>query len=52
VPDVPAGAHAACAGKAPGSAVTYTIGKGEYMRGVCEREDGKMAFMMRVYHLD
>jgi hypothetical protein len=52
IPDVPAAAHAACADKAPGSTVTYSMGKGEYMRGVCEREDGKMAFMLRAYHKD
>lgn len=52
VPDVPAAAHAACAGKAPGTGLTYTIGQGEYMRGVCEREDGKMQFMLRVYHAE
>jgi hypothetical protein len=52
VPDIPADAHAACAGKTPGSELTYTISKGEYMRGVCEREDGKMAFVMQVYHQD
>jgi hypothetical protein len=52
LPEVPAGAHAACAGKAVGSEVTYTIRQGEYMRGVCEREDGKMVFQLRLYHLD
>jgi hypothetical protein len=51
-PDVPAAAHAACAGKAPGTELTYTVSKGEYMRGVCEREDGKMVFVMQVYHQD
>jgi hypothetical protein len=52
LPEVPAGAHAACAGKAVGSEVTYTIKPGEYMRGMCEREDGKMVFELRLYHLD
>lgn len=52
VPDVPAAAHAACAGKPEGAAVTYNIGQGEWMRGKCEREDGKMVFVLRQYHLD
>lgn len=52
VPDVPAAAHAACAGKAEGSELTYTIRPGEWMRGVCEREGKRMAFMMRHYHAD
>jgi hypothetical protein len=52
IPDVPAGAHAACAGKAPGAEITFTIRQGEYMRGVCKREDGKMVFALRLYHLD
>jgi hypothetical protein len=52
VPDVPAAAHAACAAKAPGAMVTYTIGQGETMRGTCEREDGKMVFVMWQYHRD
>jgi hypothetical protein len=52
VPDVPAAAHAACAGKTEGTSVTYTIRQGEWMQGVCEREDGKMAFVLRRYHAD
>jgi hypothetical protein len=52
LPDVPAGAHAACAGKEIGTEVTFTIKPGEYMRGICEREDGKMVFQLRLYHLD
>lgn len=52
IPDVPAAAHAACAGKQEGSEVTYVIRKGEYMKGVCEREDGKMQFMLHLYHAD
>jgi hypothetical protein len=52
LPEVPAGAHAACAGKPDGSQLTYTMAKGETMRGVCERDDGKMVFRLRMYHKD
>lgn len=49
LPDIPAAAHAACAGKADGSALTWTFGPGETMRGLCERVDGRMVFQLRSY---
>lgn len=52
LPDVPQAAHAACAGKAEGSRVTYVVKQGETMSGICERENGKMVFQLRTYHLD
>jgi hypothetical protein len=52
IPAVPAEAHAACASKAPGSALTWELRKGETMSGVCERHDGKMRFALRSYDLD
>jgi hypothetical protein len=52
IPAVPADAHAACASKAPGSALTWELRKGETMSGVCERHDGRMRFALRSYDLD
>ena len=52
IPAVPAEAHAACAAKAPGSALTWELRKGETMSGVCERHDGRMRFALRSYDLD
>jgi hypothetical protein len=52
VPDVPAAAHAACASRAEGSSLVYTMKKGETMTGVCERENGKMVFQLRRYDLE
>jgi hypothetical protein len=50
LPEVPAEAHAACAGKANGSTLTWTLAPGETMRGQCERVDGRMVFQLRSYH--
>lgn len=52
LPDVPQAAHNACATKAPGSALTWVLKKGETMTGTCERENGKMVFQMRSYQLE
>jgi hypothetical protein len=52
LPAIPAAAHAACTGKAAGTSLTYVIGKGETMTGTCEREGGKMLFMLRSYALE
>lgn len=52
LPPVPAEAHAACATKQPGSQMTWVIREGETMTGVCQRENGKMVFSLRSYHLD
>jgi hypothetical protein len=49
LPAVPADAHAACAGRANGSVVSWTLGPGETMRGRCERADGRMVFQLRSY---
>jgi hypothetical protein len=49
IPDVPEAAHAACASKSPGSSLTWTLGKGETMTGVCIRDDGRMVFSLREY---
>lgn len=49
MPQVPAGAHAACAGKAAGSSLTYLIAQGETMSGTCERKGGTMHFALRSY---
>ncbi len=50
LPEVPAGAHNACADKADGTPLTWVLGKDETMTGVCERENGKMVFQVRSYH--
>jgi hypothetical protein len=50
LPEVPAEAHAACAGKTDGSALAWTLAPGETMRGLCERVDGRMVFQLRSYH--
>jgi hypothetical protein len=50
MPDVPKAAHAACATKAAGSSLTFTVGKGKVMAGYCERENGKMVFHLEAYH--
>jgi hypothetical protein len=52
LPEVPEAAHAACAGKPNGSKLTWTLGPGETMRGLCEREDGRMVFQLRSYRKD
>ena len=52
VPPVPAEAHAACANKAAGSALTWTLGEGEVMKGICANRDGKMVFVLRSYELN
>jgi hypothetical protein len=52
IPAVPAAAHAACASKTPGSALTWELRKGETMSGVCERREGKMRFALRSYDRD
>jgi hypothetical protein len=52
VPPIPAGAHAACASKAAGSALTWRLGEGEVMEGVCARKNGKMVFVLRSYELN
>jgi hypothetical protein len=52
MPTIPAGAHAACAGKSAGAALTYVISKGEIMTGTCEKEGGKMLFNLRSYTID
>ena len=49
-PEVPAEAHAACAGKRPGSVVAVTLNTNESMSGVCRRVAGHMVFRMRSYH--
>ena len=52
VPSVPAEAHAACANKAAGSALTWNLGEGEVMKGVCAKRNGKMVFVLRSYELN
>lgn len=52
LPAIPAGAHAACAGKTPGSTLTWVIKKGETMTGSCEKEGGKMVFDLHAYHVE
>ena len=49
LPEIPAAAHAACAGKPDGSTLSWTIGPGETMRGLCERVGGRMVFQLRSY---
>ncbi|GGE64432.1 hypothetical protein [Massilia psychrophila] len=51
LPAVPTAAHAACAAKTAGTLLTYVVGKGETMTGMCEREGGKMQFLLRSYAL-
>jgi hypothetical protein len=52
LPPVPAEAHAACAGKPAGSALTWNLGGGEVMQGVCASRHGKMVFVLRSYELN
>jgi hypothetical protein len=52
LPPVPAGAHAACANKAAGSALTWNLGEGEVMKGVCATRNGKMVFVLRSHELN
>jgi hypothetical protein len=52
MPDIPAAAHVACAGKSAGAKLTYVIRKGETMSGTCEREDGKMLFVLHSYSIE
>ena len=51
LPEVPAAAHAACAGKPDGARFTFVLRKGETMTGVCERRRGKAeaVFQLRGY---
>ncbi|WP_198120381.1 hypothetical protein [Massilia rhizosphaerae] len=49
LPSVPAEAHAACASKPAGSALTWDLSEGGVMTGVCARRDGKMVFVLRSY---
>ena len=49
---VPAEAHAACANKAAGSALTWNLGEGEVMKGVCAKRNGRMVFVLRSYELN
>jgi len=50
MPEMPASAQTACAGKKDGSKVTLTLRPGETMGGVCKQEGGRMAFQLRSYH--
>ena len=50
LPEIPATAHAACAGKKDGTRLTLTPRPGETMGGVCEQDGGKMVFQLRSYH--
>jgi hypothetical protein len=52
LPPVPAEAHAACADKPAGSALTWNLGEGEVMQGVCARRHGRMVFVLRGYALN
>lgn len=52
LPSVPAEAHAACANKAAGSALTWNLGEGEVMKGVCAQRNGRMVFVLRSYELN
>ena len=45
-------AHAACANKTKGSALTWDLGGGEVMKGVCAERRGKMVFVLRSYELN
>jgi len=52
LPPVSAEAHAACAGKPAGSALTWDLGGGEVMKGVCAQRNGKTVFVLRSYELN
>lgn len=52
IPAVPAAAHAACAGKAAGASLTWNLGPGETMGGVCAKRGDKMVFDLRSYDLE
>ena len=52
LPSVPAEAHAACANKAAGSTLTWKLGEGEVMKGVCATRNGNMVFVLRSYELN
>jgi hypothetical protein len=52
MPAIPAEAHAACAGKRAGATLTYVISKRETMTGTCEREGGKMRFILQSYSIE
>jgi hypothetical protein len=52
VPPVPAEAHAACANKAAGSTLTWSLGEGEVMKGICANRNGRMVFVLRSYELN
>lgn len=47
---VPKAAHDACAGKAIGSKITFSPGKGETMTGSCEKDSKGMYFDLQQYH--
>jgi hypothetical protein len=52
LPPVPAAAHAACAARPAGSALTWNLGEGEVMKGICAKRDGKTVFVLRSYELN
>ena len=52
LPPVPAEAHAACASKPDGSALSWQLGGGETMKGVCAKRNGKTVFVLRSYELN
>ncbi|MBW8898151.1 MAG: hypothetical protein JF619_08575 [Massilia sp.] len=52
VPPVPAEAHAACATRPAGSALTWNLGEGEVMKGVCAKRNGRMVFVLRSHELN
>jgi hypothetical protein len=52
LPPVPAEAHTACANKPVGSALTWDLGGGEVMKGVCAKRNGKTVFVLRSYELN
>jgi hypothetical protein len=52
LPPVPAEAHAACASKPAGSVLTWNLGDGEVMTGVCAQRNGKTVFVLRSYELN
>jgi hypothetical protein len=49
IPPVPDSAHADCAGKKPGTRLSFTLQPGETMSGVCQKQGGRMAFSLREY---
>lgn len=49
--EIPASAHAACAGRKNGSKMTVKLGAKETMVGVCKKESGKIRFRMRQHRV-